>query len=814
MKKKDISILYVEDQDDVRLFLSKILSRHYNTVHLAENGKEGLEIYQKHQPDIIISDIRMPVMDGLSMSSRIKEKDPAAKIILTTAHSDMEYFIQSIDIGINQYILKPIDRDKLYVAIDRCVEQINLEREVEKRRQDLETSNKKLIKQERELRENLQKTIALKEIISKSEENFRQVAENIQDALWVADGDKIIYVNKAFESLFAIPSQELYKSPGIFMKKIHKEDRENFLQQLEEHEKNKSDIFQYEFRVVISPKQINHIWYRDVFIKTTQKNEPRRIVVASDISRKIQNQKLQQDLMLAQKDVNIKKQFLANVSHELRTPLNGIISMVDVMLSTNLDENQKDYALTLKRSGEELLKITDELLDIHELEQDNISTQKNRIQTTQLEATLKNQFEPTARQKGIEFKTIIGEKFPAHFFSDYKLITQLLVHLVSNALKFTPKGEVHVIFSLLKEGETLQKIMIEVRDTGIGIRKENISKIFQLFARQDESNSRDFQGLGIGLSICSRITELLDGKIEVESELGQGSSFKVFLNVERAQKQPSEFGPKSNDKKTPHLGANVLCVEDKEVNQKVIKILLENAFCQVDIAENGQVALQMFDENKHDLILMDIQMPVMDGITATKELRKKYQSLPPIIGVSANALKEDAQHYINEGLDDYIPKPLIPHKVYEKLESWLKQESKRRDVDKKSIRQESPLQKSENRNIGQPHLDEKTLDDLNEQTQNNQEILKDLFVTFISEADTLLNKIKTSYESNDHQSAKDLTHALKGLSATVGASRVYDTTSQMDALHKKEDFKKAKELFPDLTQRYQKVRAIIQERYN
>jgi CheY-like chemotaxis protein len=662
MEKNDkVSILYVEDQEDVRLFLSKILSRHYSRVYLAENGKIGLELYQQHNPDIIITDIKMPLMDGLSMSSRIKELNPKAQIILTTAHSDMEYFIHSIEIGINQYILKPIDREKLYRAIDICREQVMLQKEVEL-------------------------------------QNTKQKATN-----------------------------ELLEN-------------------------------------------------------------------------------LQHKLLLAENTNKIKQKLLTNLSHELRTPINGIFSISEILSRTSLSEEQTEYVDIIKKSGDNLLEITGNLMDINQLDEEETHPTFKLVNSNSIFEPVIEKYAQLATSKGIAFNIEQKEGFPETFVSDPRLISRVLEHFLNNAVKFTRIGEIKIGFDYSEADLYSWNIIIRVEDTGVGIKEDYLEKIFNIFSQQDDSYSRYYEGLGLGLTVCKKIATLLGAKIQVESQNGEGSIFTFNF---QPRKQLVEFDNKPTRQSPPSLNLNVLCVEDKEVNQKILSIMLHNAGCKVDIAPNGLVALEMFEPGKYDVILMDIQMPVMDGLTATKELRKKYKSLPPVIGVSANALMINAKKYIDQGLDDYISKPVTPHILYEKIYRWVI--DKEHQTEENSSWDETTLPGFSSDYNALPDVDMKTLDSLKEQTHNDHEIIRDLYSTYKLEADLLINKLREAIPINDRTTIKDSAHAVKGLSATIGAMKVYFIASEMDKLHKKGVFDETESLFELLQLEYDKAIKVIQE---
>jgi PAS domain S-box-containing protein len=807
-KNEDISLLYVEDQDDVRLFLSKILSRHYTKVYLAENGKQGLEMYKLYKPDIIISDIKMPVMDGLSMSTRIKEIDPKAKIILTTAHNDMEYFIQSIEIGINQYILKPIDREKLYTAINNCKDQVILEREFEKQHYSLKKTNEMLSRHERDLRENLQKTIALKENIARSEENFRKVAENIQDAFWLSDNKKILFVNHAFESLFGLPGNELFKDPMVFLNYIVEEDRDIFLKKLKLHDNNDEGQLDAEFRIITPEGKTKHIWYRDLFIQSEAPKNKRRLRTLTDISWRIENDKLQHNLTIAEQSIQIKQRILANVSHEMRTPLNGIMVMSQLLSNTMLTPEQKEYLSIINQSGEALLDITSNLLDINELENSGVIVQHEIIDTSSFFNPIVAEFEEKAKAKNLSISAEFTENFPGKFVSDPGLLSQLMNNILNNAVKFTHQGGIRIHFDARVTEAQRWLLTVKVTDTGVGIKKEYREKIFHLFSQQDEGDNRQYEGLGLGLTIVKKISVILNGYIDVQSETGKGSV--ITFTFPAAKELPLETKPVIKKRsQVPALNLNILYAEDKEVNQKMITIMLNNAGCNVDIAPNGLEALSMYEEGKYDIILMDIQMPLMDGITATKELRRKHNHLPPIIGISANALRADAQHYISQGLDDYLSKPVLPAVLYEVIKVWS--EGKNHPDKPRLINGIPPREVSADYNH-LPELDERTLESLNEQTNYDTGVIKDLYATFVHESDVLIKKIKASFSKNKHQELIDATHALKGLSATIGAMKVHHIASEMSKLHKRKLYDKSEALFDVLLRDYYNIIKIIQEK--
>lgn len=397
----------------------------------------------------------------------------------------------------------------------------------------------------------------------------------------------------------------------------------------------------------------------------------------------------------------------------------------------------------------------------------------------------------------------MDDSLPEVITTDPVRLRQVADQLLSNALKFTEKGEIIAEVSTGEFEEGQQNIILKISDTGKGIREDYLDKIFVLFSQQDDLDSRSYEGLGVGLTICQRVASLMQGVIEVESEEGKGSSFSFIFPVKKEDNEK----PVETKSATPQLGLRVLYAEDKEVNQKIISIMLQNAGCKVDIAENGQVAIEKVQNSVYDIILMDIQMPVMDGITATRELRKKFSNLPPIIGVSANALKADAQHYIDQGLDDYLSKPVKASVLYQIITDWIQAEKK----DRFTSNEPDNLPEAEEKLAEKADLDLETLKTLKEQTNNDESIIRDLYSTFLLEGDVMMMNIKDALSENDTQLLKESTHSLKGLSATIGAMKVYHICSEMDCLHKKHTFSKSDSLFILLSRYYEKLKNIIEK---
>ncbi len=389
-----------------------------------------------------------------------------------------------------------------------------------------------------------------------------------------------------------------------------------------------------------------------------------------DISERKKNDELEQKIQVARKSAALKQQFLANMSHEIRTPMTGIMGMTSLLMRTNLSPAQQEYVRNIKISSENLLNIINDVLDLSKIEAGKMDLKPNRIVFREFVDEVKELFYHQAQNKAISFSVHTDPLIPVHLLVDDQRLKQVLNNLLSNAFKFTDEGEVSVSFGVKQKRKKELLLYCKVRDTGMGISEENQKQVFEKFTQIDTSLIRPFEGTGLGLAICRELTQLMGGEISVESEPGEGSVF-TFTFVAQLDQSDEEVATDLPGREFKDLKLNVLHVEDKLLNQKVVGFILFNAGCNVDFVKNGQEAIDYYVPGKYDIILMDIQMPVMDGITAYKELKRLYgNKLCPVIGLSANALEGDAQKYMGLGLDDYIVKPFPPSVLYDKLNKW------------------------------------------------------------------------------------------------------------------------------------------------
>ena len=400
----------------------------------------------------------------------------------------------------------------------------------------------------------------------------------------------------------------------------------------------------------------------------------------------LQNKELFAARVVAEDAAKSKMNFLANMSHEIRTPMNGIFGMVNLMLSTPLNNEQKDYIETIENSTKSLLTILNDVLEYSKLSQSDLVLEERVFAPRRLVTDVVRTFEHTATKKGISLKGQVDEGVLDRLVGDDHRIRQILSNLVGNAVKFTKRGEVCLRISVISLEGDCCKLRFSVSDTGIGMDEETVKRLFQPFMQADASITRNYGGTGLGLAICKELAEAMQGSLSIESQSGTGSvfHFELGLSVEEESKgagfaevregsRPAWFEPEEEEK--PSKG-EVLLVEDIEANQRVASIIIGKMGYTVTIASNGLEAVELTKEKRFGVILMDLSMPVMDGFEASRQIRQQsgqaeQPEQPTIIALTGHAFGEHRQRCEEVGMDDFLTKPFDIFKLKDKLDHYF-----------------------------------------------------------------------------------------------------------------------------------------------
>ena len=506
-----------------------------------------------------------------------------------------------------------------------------------------------------------------------SEEQFSAMADNISQFAWMADETGWIYwYNKRWHDYTGTIPEE--KQGWAWQEALHPDTAENVIKSFKEAIETGMD---WEDTFLLRGKDGIYLWFlsRAVPVRNKEGRVIRWFGTNTDITQqKESNKKAEAATLVAEEAMKAKQQFLSNMSHEIRTPMNAIIGFTNVVLKTRLDDKQKEYINSIKTSGDSLIVLIDDILDLAKVDAGKMIFQLIPFKLSECIAALLHLFKIKSQEKNIELVNEYDSTIPKILLGDSVRLHQILINLMSNAIKFTTKGKITLQVHLMDENDEKVSIEFSITDTGIGVPENRLEDIFGAFQQATNDTSQLFGGTGLGLAIAKQLVEHQGGMLSVESKVGEGSTFSFVLSFKKNEVEPVEFKEIEEIETEIALtikNLKILVVEDVKLNQLLMKIILEDFGVEVDLADNGKMAIEKLKINEYDMIIMDLQMPEMNGFETTEYIRNKMNSQIPIIALTANVTTVDVEKCKAIGMNDYVAKPIDEKLLYEKITKYL-----------------------------------------------------------------------------------------------------------------------------------------------
>ena len=529
--------------------------------------------------------------------------------------------------------------------------------------------------------------------------------------------------------------------------------------------------FVVDYPLTIKDHKLTDVLFNGSTYKDDKGNVLGAVIVARDITEQKKNEKELIEAKVfaelateiaevakakAEDAVKSKQQFLSNMSHEIRTPMNAIIGFTKVVLKTNLTDKQREYLNAIKTSGDALIVLINDILDLAKVDAGKMSFEKTPFKMAASISSMLHLFEIKIQEKNLQLIKNYDKNIPEVLVGDPVRLHQIILNLVSNALKFTNEGSITVDINLIEQDDDKVNIEFSIKDTGIGIAGHKLEKIFENFQQASSGTSRIYGGTGLGLAIVKQLVESQGGKIEVISKIKEGSIFKFQLEFQKT----SEVTLKEVDQieiSDQNKNINVLVVEDIALNQLLMKTLLDDFGFTRDIASNGKIAIEKIKETNYDIVLMDLQMPEMNGFEATEYIRNELKSNIPIIALTADVTTVDLDKCTAVGMNDYIAKPVDERILYSKII---------KEVQKSRISNAPKNQNSRAKQINLTYLQEKT--------KSNPDIMMEMISLYLEQTPPLIQSMKLSLENQDWNLLYSSVHKIIPSFSIVGIDKSFE----------------------------------------
>jgi signal transduction histidine kinase/HPt (histidine-containing phosphotransfer) domain-containing protein len=774
-------LLLVEDNQTQQLELRRILETDFS-LHVVADGLQALTELDRHDFDLVVSDVLMPGLDGFELCRRIRAAHPALPVILLTGLDGSEHVLKALEAGAQGFVTKPFEHEALLDRINDLLQDSSVASD-ETREIDVRVGGKK-----RTLRAGLRQTmelllsshhqlrsqqarleLSLAEA-SRQENTCRGVIDTLDAMILVLDqAGRVQITNERWEVLgpgFTPPDQGLEQSYADILTRGLGPRAEQARPVQEAVERVLGGVSRrQEFEIALGP-EADLKWLVAVIQKLPSQDGA--LLVMADVT----TQKELEVLLTAARDAaeaasDNKGNFLANMSHEIRTPLNSIMGLIDLTLRRSLDREQRKYLNLAKQSADALLTLINDILDFSKMEAGKLTIDAQPFSLLrELEAIL-GPLQVQAGNKGLDLELDVAPGVPDMVVADPVRLRQILVNLVGNALKFTSQGSVLVSVAVKEElpaGEGWM-LLVSIRDTGMGIQAEKLENIFDTFYQAADQRGYGVHGTGLGLAISRQLVEMMGGSIGVESVPGRGSTFSFTMPVTPATEHPPESDRDILQAGRPFAGKRALLAEDNRINRQFMTMLLEHLGFTVHAVADGSQALAMLEEADYDIAVMDVQMPVMNGLEATRAIRDARTSAPadlPVVAVTAHAMQGDRERFLEYGLDFYVSKPVDQNQLRLALQE--------------ALMPKAPA--PENQGVAPDILDAgATL----ERLQGDEDFLAVLFNTFMQDVPEKLTELEKAIDRQDLATAGQVVGSFVHAAETVGAGTVKRLARHMDA---------------------------------